>query len=74
VSARTAARLAWSLCVGGVVGVCGLVLFNVLNGNNGLASWPQLATTWRSCWSARWLPPASHATVWDGCCSPSACA
>jgi hypothetical protein len=45
VSARTAARLAWSLCVGGVVGVCGLVLLNVLNGNNGLASWPQLATT-----------------------------
>src|SRR5919108_4472124 len=44
-STRAAARLAWSLCVGGVVGVCGLVLLNVRNHSSGLASWPQLATT-----------------------------
>ena len=44
-SARMAARLAWSLCVGGVIGACGLVLLNLRNHSSGLASWPQLATT-----------------------------
>jgi hypothetical protein len=43
-NARTAARLAWSLCLGGVVGICGLVLLNVRNHSSGLASWPLLAT------------------------------
>jgi hypothetical protein len=44
VTARTAARLAWSLCAGcAVVGVGGVVVLQVLNGTAGLGSAPLLA-------------------------------
>jgi hypothetical protein len=44
VTARTAARLAWSLCAGCVVvGVSGVVVLQVLNGTAGLGSAPLLA-------------------------------
>jgi hypothetical protein len=43
--AGTAARVAWSLCAVAIVGICGVVLLNVLNGSTGLGSWPQLGTT-----------------------------
>ena len=43
-TARTAARLAWSLCAGCVVvGVGGVVVLQVLNGTAGLGSAPLLA-------------------------------
>jgi hypothetical protein len=43
VTARTAARLAWSLCAGCVVGAGGVVVLQVLNGTAGLGSAPLLA-------------------------------
>jgi hypothetical protein len=45
VSAEMATRLAWSLCAASVVGICSLVLLNILNGVAGLATWPQLGAT-----------------------------
>jgi hypothetical protein len=45
VRAGTAARVAWSLCAVAIVGICGVVLLNVLNGSAGLGLWPQLGTT-----------------------------
>jgi len=43
VTVRTAARLAWSLCAGCLVGVGGVVVLQVLNGTAGLGSTPLLA-------------------------------
>jgi hypothetical protein len=43
VTARTAARLAWSLCVGCLVGGFGAVVLQVLNGT-GLRSAPLVAS------------------------------
>jgi hypothetical protein len=43
VKTRTAARLAWWLCAGCVIGACGLVVLQVLNSAAGLGSAPLLA-------------------------------
>jgi hypothetical protein len=43
VTARTAARLAWSLCAGSVAGIGGLVVLKVLNGAADLRSAPLVA-------------------------------
>jgi hypothetical protein len=37
--------VAWSLCAVAIVGICGVVLLNMLNGSAGLGLWPQLGTT-----------------------------
>jgi hypothetical protein len=72
-TARTTARLAWSLCAASVAGISGLLVLKVLNGGADLRSAPLVAAPLAFSVVGRWSRHASTAIRSGGSCWPSGC-